>query len=105
MALPCPLTEHEEVEERGLAGRVVPEADAADVGAIVLHGDSTDGDADVPAVGIAAEMDAVLVALPVLQEPVKVARHSIALAQREGQHQSRFPLGESASSLEESAHS
>lgn len=51
---------------------------------VVLHGHGADGDADVPAVDIANELDAVVVALPVLHEPIKIPRHSIILAEREG---------------------
>lgn len=80
----CPLTEDEEIQEVGLAGGIVPEANAAGVGPVVLHGHGADGDADVPAVDIANELDAVVVALPVLHEPIKIPRHSIILAEREG---------------------
>lgn len=62
----CHLTEDEEVQDCGLCGVVVPEADAAGVGPVVLHGHGAEGDADVPTVNIATELDAMVVALPVL---------------------------------------
>lgn len=84
VALLCHRTEDEEVQERGLAGRLGPEAHAAGVGAVVLHGHAVHGDADVPAVHVAVEVEAAVVALPVLHQPVEVARHSVNLAHSEG---------------------
>lgn len=76
----CHLTQDEEIQQCGLAGRVFAEAHAAGVRAVVIHGHSSDGDADVPTVNIATELDAMIVALPVLHQPVEIARHSIHLA-------------------------
>ncbi|KAI1242423.1 hypothetical protein IHE44_0005963 [Lamprotornis superbus] len=80
----CRLTEDKEIQECGRSGRVFAEADAAGVRAIVLHGHSTDGDADVPTLNIATELDAIIVALSVLHQPIEIPCHSVNLAQREG---------------------
>lgn len=84
----CHRTEDKEVQELSLRRVVVPEADAAGVGAVVLHGHGSDGDADVPTVHVATEDEALLVALPVLCEVIKVPRHDVSLWTGRGQDQS-----------------
>lgn len=91
VAVLCHLTEDKEVLERGGARGVGAEADAADVGAVVLHGDGADGDADVPAVNVADELDAVVVALSILHQPIEVPRHCVNLAQTEGTASASVP--------------